>query len=60
MFKIYKNTFFTPAKKVKTELIFEHVGRLLQCCVSGSGIRCLFDPWIWDPGWVKIQDPDPG
>jgi hypothetical protein len=22
-----------------------------QC--SGSGIRCLFDPWIRDPGWVK-------
>jgi hypothetical protein len=19
----------------------------------GSGIRCLFDPWIRDPGWVK-------
>ncbi len=31
---------------------------LEQCC--GSGIRCLFDPWIWDPGWVKNQDPDPG
>jgi hypothetical protein len=33
-----------------------------QC--SESGIRCLFDPWIWDPGWVKIRsrirDPDPG
>jgi hypothetical protein len=26
----------------------------------GSGIRCLFDPWIRDPGWVKNQDPDPG
>jgi hypothetical protein len=26
----------------------------LQCC--GSGIRCLFDPWIRDPGWVKNQD----
>ncbi len=24
------------------------------------GIRCLFDPWILDPGWVKSQDPDPG
>jgi hypothetical protein len=23
--------------------------------------RCLFDPWIRDPGWVpKNQDPDPG
>ncbi len=29
-----------------------------QCC--GSGIRCLFHPWIGDPGWVKNQDPDPG
>jgi hypothetical protein len=27
---------------------------------SGSGIRCLFDPGIRDPGWVKSQDPDPG
>jgi hypothetical protein len=22
-----------------------------MCC--GSGIRCLFDHWIRDPGWVK-------
>ncbi len=31
-----------------------------QCCVSGirSGIRCLFDPWIRDPGWVKIRIRD--
>ncbi len=32
-----------------------------KCC--GSGIRCLFDPRIRDPGWVKkikIRDPDPG
>jgi hypothetical protein len=26
----------------------------------GSGIRCLFDPWIRDPGWVKSKDSDPG
>ncbi len=32
--------------------------RWKQC--YGSGIRCLFDPWIRDPGWVKSQDPDPG
>jgi hypothetical protein len=32
----------------------------LQCCGSGSGIGCLFDPWIWDPGWVESQHPDPG
>jgi hypothetical protein len=25
----------------------------MQYCGSGSGIRCLFDPWIRDPGWVK-------
>jgi hypothetical protein len=26
----------------------------------GSGIRCLFDPWIRDPGWVESQHLDPG
>ncbi len=31
-----------------------------QCRRSGSGIRCLFDAWIRDPGWVKNKDPDPG
>jgi hypothetical protein len=31
-----------------------------QCCGSGSKIRCLFGPWTRDPGWVKIQDPNPG
>jgi hypothetical protein len=29
----------------------------------GSGILCLFDPWIREPGWIKnsfrIRDPDP-
>jgi hypothetical protein len=36
--------------------------RILQCCGSGSGIRCLFDPWIGDPGWVEvsIRIRDPG
>jgi hypothetical protein len=33
-----------------------------QC--SGSGIRCPFDPWIRNPGWVKvriwIRDEQPG
>jgi hypothetical protein len=36
----------------------------VQCSVAdpypGSGIGCLFDPWIWDPGWVESQHPDPG
>ncbi len=34
----------------------------LQCC--GSGIGCLFDPWIRDPGWekvsIRIRDEQPG
>jgi hypothetical protein len=34
---------------------------LVQCCGSGSGIRCLFDPWIRDPEWFfpgsRIPDP---
>jgi hypothetical protein len=28
--------------------------------LSVPGIRCLFDPWIRDPGWVESQHPDPG
>jgi hypothetical protein len=35
-------------------------GTSKQCYGSGSGIWCLFDPWIRNPGWVKNQDPDPG
>jgi hypothetical protein len=26
----------------------------------GSRIRCLFDTWIWDLGWVKSPDPGSG
>ncbi len=37
------------------QYMFESRG---QYC--GSGILCLFDPWIRDPGWVTSQDPDPG
>ncbi len=40
-----------------------HANKMLpfyQCCGSGSGIWCLFDPWIRDPGWVESQHPDPG
>jgi hypothetical protein len=36
----------------------------IQYCGSGSRIRCLFDPWIPDPVWVKtkirIWDEPPG
>jgi hypothetical protein len=35
-----------------------------QCCGSGSGIGCFFDPWIRDPGWekvsIRIRDKQPG
>jgi hypothetical protein len=31
-----------------------------QCCRSGSGSRCLFDPWIRDPGWVKKSGSESG
>ncbi len=31
-----------------------------QCCGSGSGIQCLFDPLIRYPGWVKNPDPGSG
>ncbi len=35
-----------------------------QCCGSGSGIRCLYNPWIRDPGWekvrIRIRDEQPG
>jgi hypothetical protein len=35
-----------------------------QYCGSGSGIGCLFDPWIRDPGWekvsIRIRDEQPG
>ncbi len=27
----------------------KHFYTCRQCCGSGSGIRCLFDPWIRDP-----------
>jgi hypothetical protein len=36
------------------------VNKLSRKQCSGSGIRCLFDPWIRDPGWVESQHPDPG
>ncbi len=41
-------------------LRYLYVSYKLYCCCkqcSGSGIRCLFDHWIRDPGCVKYQDP---
>jgi hypothetical protein len=29
--------------------------RNMQCCGSGSGIRCLFDPWIRDPNPIFLR-----
>jgi hypothetical protein len=29
----------------------------MQCCESASRIRCLFDPWSRDPGWVIKSKP---
>ncbi len=31
----------------------------LHLCLSGSGIRCFFNPCIWDPGEVFFRIPDP-
>jgi hypothetical protein len=33
-----------------------------QCCGSGSGIGCLFDPWIRDglKIRIRIRDEEPG
>jgi hypothetical protein len=39
-----------------TKLILQQKQSQRQCCVSGSGIRFIFDPWIHDPGSVKNQD----
>ncbi len=39
---------------------FVHSFILLFHTIILCGIRCLFDPWIRDPGWVESQHPDPG
>ncbi len=44
-------------KEVGSSKMCLHLKMFAQCC--GSGIRCIFDPWIRDPWWVKYQDPDP-
>jgi len=52
------------ASVVELKLFFTVPVPTFQCCGSGSGIRCLFDPWIRDPGWVevsiRIRDEQPG
>ncbi len=37
----------------KVYIFIVPVPYLYQCCGSGSGIRCLFDPW------TRIRDPNP-
>ena len=38
-------------------LTFTIIDTNMQC--SGSGFRCLFEPWIRNLRWVKSQYPDP-
>jgi uncharacterized C2H2 Zn-finger protein len=40
---------FVDATRLKGKIPFNEVD-FLQCCGSESGIWCLFDPWIRDPG----------
>jgi hypothetical protein len=43
---IFKTEDDVPVGKVKEK----NMEIFFRCCGSGSGIRCLFDPWIQDPG----------
>ncbi len=67
------DTPFTLASKLKNRKI-KFLLIYYQCCGSGPGIQCLFDPWIGEQPksyfvelrnlfWVKIRkffDADPG
>ncbi len=47
--------------EVDADLNTSGVSPYIQCC--GSEIRCHYDTWIRDSGWVKNkknQDSDPG
>ncbi len=66
---ISKISFYSFFVFLKLYLFIHPRACYCQCCGSGSGIRCLFDPWIRDPGWVKtkksrsgsgIRDEQPG
>jgi hypothetical protein len=48
---VLKNTCKQHKNINKTNTKFD---KLKQCCGSGSGIRCFFDPWI------RIRDEQPG
>jgi hypothetical protein len=49
-----KNKIILPKLHLKKELLQK------QRYGYGSGIRCLFDPWMQEPEWVKNQEPDSG
>jgi hypothetical protein len=62
---------FSMIKSCKEVINSRNLGFFLiifQFCGSGSGIRCLFDPWIRDPGWLGsnpasgsgVRDEQPG
>jgi hypothetical protein len=42
--------------KCKLKVSYQLAGRL----ILGAVLRILFDPWIREPGWVKIRIRDPG
>ncbi len=54
-FRAWGETRRHPSINVTCDSFLECVERENQCCGSGSGIRCLFDPWIRDRFF-----PDPG
>ncbi len=51
-----RNTALHGTVPVFTRLNPQHVGyTCIHCCGSGPGIRCLFNPWMRDPGWAKVN-----
>ncbi len=51
-----------PAVQGQRRLLPDTVRTVQDKRYCGSGIRCPFDPWIRDPGWVEvsIRIRDPG
>ncbi len=61
LIKVCKVMYYFGVTKCSTH--FPQLELNKSCKMSFSPvlrIRCLFDPWIRDPGWVKKPDPDPG
>ncbi len=67
----YKPPEFYPVTSLKTirigimdflfSTVIQNKFMKRQCCGSGSGIRCLYDPWLRDQGsgigFFRILDP---